>query len=139
MSTVVQLPANPSSIASTAHDARFVELCILCARGIAVSKMQDGRYAHLSTLVCEANKLRQAAEAQGVDMARLMWDSYMAEQCPFCRTVKRKLTAFCWNCFKSLPRGIARDLRMRLGNPLRLVAFIEAMSLLKRKQKEAAE
>lgn len=123
-----------------AMDARFAELCVLCAKGVAVDKMADGRYAHLSTLVCEANKLRQSMEGQGEDMARLMWDSYMQEQCPFCRTVKRKMTSFCWPCFKSLPPGIGRDIkRMKLGNPLRLVAFIEAMALLKRRQKEVIE
>jgi hypothetical protein len=135
--TMVKPSATPPP-GSTPVDPRFAEVCVLCAKGIAVAKMADGRYAHLSTLVCEANKLRLAAEGQDVDMARLMWDSYMQEQCPFCRTVKRKLTSFCWVCFKALPRGIARDLRMRLSNPLRLVAFIEAMSLLKRKQKEGS-
>lgn len=127
--------ANP---AATAEEARFAELCVLCARGVAVSKMPDGRFAHLGVLVCEANKLRQASEGLDIDMARLMWDSFMTEQCPFCRTVKRKMTSFCWTCFKSLPRGIASDLRMRLGNPQRLVAFTMAMAFLKRRQREEA-
>jgi hypothetical protein len=127
-----------STPAIAAHDARFAELCVLCERGVAVSKMPDGRFAHLGVLVCEANKLRQAMEGESVDLARLMWNSYMEEVCPFDRTVKRKMTSFCWTCFKSLPRGIAHDLRMRLGNPQRLVAFIEAMAYLKRKQKDEA-
>jgi hypothetical protein len=131
--SMVQIPA----MRTEPGDPKYADLCVLCAKGVAVTKMADGRYAHLGVLVCEANKVRLAAEGQGVDMARLMWDSYMQEQCPFCRTVKRKMTSFCWPCFKSLPPGIGRDIkRMKLGNPLRLVAFIEAMALLKRRQKE---
>ncbi|HEV7674471.1 MAG TPA: hypothetical protein VGQ12_08070 [Candidatus Angelobacter sp.] len=132
MSTVLHTPA------ISADDARFAELCILCGRGVAVSKMPDGRYAHLSTLVCEANKLRQAMEGQGIDMARLMVDSFMTESCPFDKTVKRKMEHFCWKCWKPLPASIKADLRRRFGDGLRLVAFIQAMALLKRKQKDEA-
>jgi hypothetical protein len=132
---MVQIPA----MRTEPGDPKYAESCVLCAKGVPVAKMADGRYAHLGVLVCEANKARLAAEGESVDVARLMWDSYMQEQCPFCRTVKRKMTSFCWTCFKSLPRGIGRDLRMRLGNPQRLVAFTMAMSFLKRKQKEESQ
>lgn len=137
---ITMLKPSIATSATTADDARFAELCVLCARGVAVAKMADGRYAHLSTLVCEANKMRQAMEgiacSGGVDLARLMIDSFMTESCPFDKTVKRKMEHFCWKCWKPLPGSIKADLRRRFGDGLRLVAFIEAMALLKRRQKE---
>jgi hypothetical protein len=109
---------------------------VYCARGVPV-RLVGKVYQHVGSLPCGASALRLMSAEHQVDMEKLAWESHIGEQCPFCRTHKRRFDVFCFHCWKAVPQHLRGDLLKPFKDGRRLVAFVKAMAALK-KNKESS-
>lgn len=113
---------------------KLAELCEWCAASVPARKDERGNYIHFKEgLKCEADKLRKLFDP--VDVEKQAWDSFMSEQCPMCKTHKKKAQSFCFDCYKALPRNVQLGLYKRFKAGY-VAVWIQACAILRQQRTE---